>query len=134
MQRASLDANAVPAYTEGAGGVELIGVAEKAAAAEPEALESRAKSGRGRGLQTLLPREGELEMLSSREDLGAPGTLPRVAPTEDERGHETTDTPSEFYLLPRVFVEIAKHLGIEPEREGVVAWGLTRRRVHAAPW
>ena len=65
MQRASLDANAVPAYTEGAGGVELIGVAEKAAAAEPEALESRAKSGRGRGLQTLLPREGELEMLSS---------------------------------------------------------------------
>ncbi len=86
MQRASLDA----AYTEGAGGVELIGVAEKAAAAEPEALESRAKSGRGRGLQTLLPREGELEMLPSREDLGAPGTLPRVAPTEGERGHETT--------------------------------------------
>jgi len=51
MQRASLDVNAAPAYTEGPAGVELIGVAEKASAAEPEALESWAKS--GRGLQTL---------------------------------------------------------------------------------
>jgi hypothetical protein len=56
-----LGAIAAPAYTEGAAGIELIGVAEKAAAAEPEALEPWAKSGRPRGRETPPPIEGELE-------------------------------------------------------------------------
>src|SRR6266851_3713843 len=54
-----LGAIAAPAYTEGAAGIELIGVAEKAAAAEPEALEPWAKSGRPRGPETPPPIEGE---------------------------------------------------------------------------
>ena len=41
---ALLDANALPAPTEGTASVKLIGVAEKATAAEPEALEPRAES------------------------------------------------------------------------------------------
>ena len=61
-----LGAIAAPAYTESAAGIELIGVAEKAAAAEPEALESWAKSGRPRGPETPPPIEGELETPRSR--------------------------------------------------------------------
>jgi hypothetical protein len=47
---ASLDANAAPAPTEGTASVKLIGVAEKAAVAEPEALEPRAEGEAGVGL------------------------------------------------------------------------------------
>jgi hypothetical protein len=63
---ASLDANAAPAPTEGTASVKLIGVAEKAAAAEPEALELRAESTAWRRLETLLPP-------LPRNGLGEPG-------------------------------------------------------------
>jgi hypothetical protein len=52
---ASLDANATPAPTEGTASVKLIGVAEKATATEPKALELRAESIAWRWLKTLLP-------------------------------------------------------------------------------
>jgi len=41
---ASLDVNALPALTKGTTSIKLIGVAEKATTAEPEALEPRAES------------------------------------------------------------------------------------------
>ena len=63
---ASLDANAAPAPTEGTASVKPIGVAEKAAAAEPEALELRAESTAWRRLETLLPP-------LPRNGLGKPG-------------------------------------------------------------
>jgi len=40
----SLDANTLPAPTEGTASIKLIGVAEKATTTEPEALEPRAES------------------------------------------------------------------------------------------
>ena len=61
-----LGAIAAPAYTEGAAGIELISAAEKAPAAEPEALEPWAKRGRTRGLETPPLLEGELETPRSR--------------------------------------------------------------------
>jgi hypothetical protein len=47
---ASLDANIVPAPTEGTASVKLIGVAKKATAVEPEALEPRAEGKAQHGL------------------------------------------------------------------------------------
>ncbi len=41
---ASLDANTLPAPTEGTASIKLIGVAKKATTTEPEALEPRAES------------------------------------------------------------------------------------------
>ena len=50
-----MDANATPAPTEGTASVKLIGVAEKATATEPKALELRAESIAWHWLKTLLP-------------------------------------------------------------------------------
>ena len=74
---ASLDANAAPAPTEGTASVKLIGVAEKAAAAEPEALEPRAEGEARRGLDMPLP--------PSQEDSGEPRSPLREAPTKGMR-------------------------------------------------
>jgi hypothetical protein len=63
---ASLDVNAAPAPTQGTASIKLIGVAEKAAAAEPEALELRAESTAWRWLEMLLPP-------LPRNGLGKPG-------------------------------------------------------------
>jgi hypothetical protein len=77
---ASWDANVTPAPTEGTTSVKLIGMAEKAAAAEPEALEPRAEGEARRGLDMSLPL--------SQEDSGKPESLPREAPTEGMRKRE----------------------------------------------
>ena len=44
LEGASLDMNAAPAPTNSTASIKLIGVAEKAAATKPEALELRAES------------------------------------------------------------------------------------------
>ena len=76
---ASLDANTSPAPTEGTASVKLIGVAEKAATAEPEVLEPRAESAEQSGLEMLLlPQKG----------LGKPGLLPQEAPTVGTCRHD----------------------------------------------
>ena len=85
---ASLDADTAPAPTKGTTSVELIGVAEKAATAEPEALEPRAEGAAWRGLETpslLPPREGS----------GMLGTPPREAPNKGmrRRGLEAPPPP-----------------------------------------
>ena len=73
---ASLDANAAPAPTEGTASVKPIGVAKKATAAEPEALEPRAEGEVWHGLDMPLP--------PSQEDSGEPRPPPREALTKRE--------------------------------------------------
>ena len=65
---ASLDTNALPAPTEGTASVKLIGVAETAAAAEPEALEPREEGEARRGL--------DMPLSPSQEDSGEPRSPP----------------------------------------------------------
>ena len=77
--RTPLDANTAPISTEGAAGVELIGVAKKAATAEPEAVEPRAEGEVWCRLDMLL--------LLSRGASGAVGMQPRDAPTEGMHRH-----------------------------------------------
>ena len=62
----SLDVNAAPASTKGTTSVKLIGMAEKAATAEPEVLELRAEGTAWYRLEMLLP-------LLPQNGLGKPG-------------------------------------------------------------
>jgi hypothetical protein len=183
---ASLDADAdtAPTPTEGTASVKLIGVAEKAATAEPEALEPRAEGAARRRLETpplLPPREGSgvlgtppretplTGILAAQE--GAPTVLRNPAPghfeesppwdIEGEPGgtkkfdlkrpfeakkvdsaghtghhknepghtkiesvqqhhrHKNNHIPLALDLSSRAALEIVKHPGLEPEREGV---------------
>ncbi len=66
LEGASLDTNAAPAPTKGTASIKLIGVAEKAATTEPEALELRAESTAWCRLEMLLPP-------LPRNGLGEPG-------------------------------------------------------------
>ena len=54
LEGVSLDMNATPAPTEGTASIKLIGVAKKAAAAEPKVLELRAESMAWPQLEMLL--------------------------------------------------------------------------------
>jgi hypothetical protein len=114
-----LDANtAAPASTEGAAGVELIGVAEKAAAAEPEALGPRAEGEARHGLETpplSPPREGS----------GEPGLPPREVPTKGmhKRGLEAPpppprESPSEGKRGPKRAPQETPRAGVLAEQEG----------------
>jgi hypothetical protein len=62
---ASLDTNVAPALTEGTASIKLIGMAEKATAAEPEALEPRAEG-------KVQPGH-DMPLLPLWEDSGKPG-------------------------------------------------------------
>ena len=62
---ALLDVNSVPASTEGAASIKVIGVAKEATTAEPKALELRVEGKVWHGLKPLLPL--------SQKDSGEPG-------------------------------------------------------------
>jgi hypothetical protein len=114
----SLDVDTTPTPTEGTASVKLIGVAEKAATAEPEALEPRAEGTARRGLKTppLLP---------PREGLGVLGTPPREAPTKGMRrcGLEAPpppprESPSEGKRKPKQAPRETPLTGILAVQEG----------------
>jgi hypothetical protein len=102
--------NAVPAPTEDTAGVELVGTAERAAAAEPEALEPWAGDKAGRGPHTA-PRHGIARSRRAVEALlqnaltdGAHGldTAPREVLTAGGRMHDTTAREHELDMpLPQ---------------------------------
>jgi len=109
---ASLDANAAPAATKGTASVELIGVAKKAAAAKPEALEPWAESEAWCGLEMLppLPRKGS----------GEPGSPPREAPAVGMRRHDQPPrgSPSEGERRPQQAPQETPQAGVLAAQEG----------------
>ena len=108
---APLDANPAPAPTKDTTSIKLIGVAKKAATAEPKALELRAEGKVWHRLKLL-----------SQKDLGEPGSLPQEAPRVGMHRHDQLprENPSEGKRRPKQVLQKMLQAGMLAAQKSVL--------------